>query len=181
MKKGDPHVKCVRADILRKTEIEATLTNASPEMKALIGLLWGYGKRISENLMLQREDIFTDRGHLLVRFHVLKKRKKTDTLYLKALTLKHPAVQYILPYINSIQSGPLFPGLSRQNTLHRLKKLNPNSYLHLFRKSLATEMSEHSFTVQQLMDWFDWTEPDVAIGYVQRGPGLTKQLSDRTW
>jgi hypothetical protein len=53
--------------------------------------------------------------------------------------------------------------------------------LHLFRKSLATEMSEHSFTVQQLMDWFDWSEPDVAIGYVQRGPGLTRELSERTW
>ena len=176
-----PKIKVVRKDMLRRKEIEMTLTEATPSMKALIGLLWGFGKRISENLLLQREDIFTDRGHLLVRFHVLKKRKNTETLYLKALTLKHPACSYILPYLETIKEGPLFPHLTRQLSLYYLKKLNPNIYLHLFRKSLATEMSEHSYTVQQLMNWFDWTEPDVAIGYVQRGPGLTKELSERTW
>jgi hypothetical protein len=35
--------------------------------------------------------------------------------------------------------------------------------------------------VQQLMAWFDWDDPEQAMAYVQRGPGLTKELSERTW
>lgn len=184
-----PKIKCIRTDIMRRKEIEDTLQNATPEMQALLGLLWGFGKRISEVLLLQREEIYEDHGHLIVRFHLLKKRQDKETVYMKVLTLKHPSIGYILPYLNGWDiandstTGPLFPNLTRQNALHRLKKLNPNSYLHLFRGSLATEMSEHSYTVQQLMDWFDWSSkfPGTAMGYVRRGPGLTKELSERIW
>lgn len=156
------------------------VNQADPRMKCLIALLWAFGKRISEVLLLQREDLFTEKGYLMVRFHVLKKRK-ADELYLKSLNLKHPSISYIIEYLDKIKDGPLFPGFTRQLALYYLKKLNKNSYLHLFRKSLATEMSEHSFTVQQLMSWFDWSEPKIAMEYVSRGPGLTKELSERTW
>jgi integrase len=175
-----PVIKVKRKDVLRQKEIEATLKQADPRMQCLIGLLWGFGKRISENLLLEREEIYIEKGFLMVRFHVLKKRVK-DQVYLKALNINHPAVAYILPYLDTVKEGPIFPGLTRQLALYYLKKINPNSYLHLFRRSLATEMSEHSYTVQQLMSWFDWTEPDVAVDYVQKGPGLTKELSERTW
>ena len=175
-----PIIKCVRKDILRQREIKKMLEQADPRMKALIALLWGFGKRITEVLMLQREEVFIEKGYLNVRFHVLKKRKKNDT-YLKTLTLRHPSVPFILEYLDLVKEGPLFPKLTRQLALYYLKKINKDSYLHLFRKSLATEMSEHSYTVQQLMAWFDWSEPDVAVSYVERGPGLTKELSERTW
>ena len=175
-----PKIKVVRKDVLRQKEIEATLKQADPQMKCLIGLLWGFGKRISENLLLEREEIYIEKEFLMVRFHVLKKRVK-DQVYLKALNINHPCTKYILPYLETIKEGPLFPNLTRQLALYYLKKLNKDSYLHLFRRSLATEMSEHSYTVQQLMSWFDWTEPDVAVDYVQKGPGLTKELSKRLW
>lgn len=175
-----PIIKVQRKDVLRQKEIKTMITEADPRMKCLLALLWGFGKRISEILLLQRDDIFTSQGHLMVRFHVLKKRKK-DQLYLKSLTLRHPATEYILSYAENVKEGLLFPNLTRQLALYYLKKLNKDSYLHLFRKSLATEMSEHSFTVQQLMSWFDWSEPKIAMEYVSRGPGLTKELSERTW
>lgn len=175
-----PVIKVKRQDVLRKKDIVSLLEKADPRMKALIALSWAFGKRISENLLLQREEIFAEKGFLNVRFHVLKKRKK-DSTYLKVITLKHPAVPYILEYLDTISDGPLFPGLTRQLALYYLKKLDTNTYLHLFRKSLATEMSEHSFTVQQLMSWFDWSEPKIAMEYVARGPGLTRELSERTW
>jgi integrase len=176
-----PKIKVHRQDILRAKEIQHMLTQADPRMRCLIGLLWGFGKRVTECLMLQREEIFVEKGYLMIRFHVLKKRKNREDYYLKSLTLRHPATQLIMEYCNTIKQGPLFPKLSRQLALYYLKKTNKDSYLHLFRKSLATEMSEHSFTVQQLMAWFDWSMPDVAMSYVQRGPGLTKELSERTW
>ena len=176
-----PTIKVKRKDILRQKEIKDMLAKADTQTQCLIGLLWGFGKRISEILLLQRDEIFTAQGYLMVRFHVLKKRKE-ETIYLKSLNLNHPSITYILPHLNNnIKEGPLFPHLTRQLALYRLKKLNKNTYLHLFRKSLATEMSERSFTVQQLMAWFDWSSPQMAMEYVSRGPGLTKELSERTW
>lgn len=176
-----PVIKVKRKDILRKKDILYLLKNADSRMRCLIALSWAFGKRVSENLLLQREEIFVEKEHLNVRFHVLKKRKNKDATYLKTITVKHPAVPFILEYAKDIGEGPLFPGFTRQLALYYLKKLNKDTYLHLFRKSLATEMSEHSFTVQQLMSWFDWSEPKIAMEYVSRGPGLTKELSEREW
>jgi integrase len=175
-----PKVKVVRTDILRKAEITDMLSHASPQMQALIALSWAFGKRISENLALQKADIYLADNSLFVRYKVLKKRKASAP-YLKRLTLKHPAVDYIIDYLNHAKDGPLFPGLTRQLANYYIKKINPQSYMHLFRHSLATEMSEHCFTVQQLMSWFDWENPEIAMNYVQRGPALTKELSDRKW
>jgi integrase len=75
------------------------------------------------------------------------------------------------------------PGGYKQPNLVRyyLKKANPKIWPHLFRRSLATEFSERGKTVQQLMDWFDWSSAKQAMEYVQRGTGLTKDLSDRDY
>ena len=175
-----PIVKTKRKDILRKKEIETLLKKASPEMQCLIAFLWAFGKRISEVLALNREDVFVANEFLHVRFQVLKKRKKGER-YLKRLTLNHPATRHILSYVETMHEGSLFPSMTRQLAWYYLKKLSKQIYPHLFRKSLATEMSERSYTVQQLMSWFDWSEPKVAMEYVSRGPGLTKELSERTW
>jgi integrase len=78
-------------------------------------------------------------------------------------------------YQNS--GGYIQPNLVR----YYLKKANKKIWPHLFRHSLATEFSERGKTVQQLMDWFDWSSPRQAVEYVQRGPGLTKELSDRDY
>jgi integrase len=176
-----PKIKVQRTDVLRKKEIINMIAKADPRMKCLIALLWAFGKRISENLMLQKDEIYTNKGYVFVRFHVLKKRKDKNELYLKKLSIKHPAVKYILEYLDNVKDGPLFPKLTRQLALYYLKKLDKETYLHLFRRSLATEMSERSCSVQQLMAWFDWVKPDVAMGYVTRGPGLTRELSERDW
>jgi integrase len=176
-----PLIKTNRKDILRKKEIQETLTSMKPDVKAATVLLWLFGKRISEVLAIEREHIFVANGFLNVRFHVLKKRKEED-LYLKRITLKHPATKYLIEYLESTPStGKIFPKLTRQLYLYYLKKANANAYAHLFRKSLATEFSERGFTVQQLMAWFDWSNTNIAMSYVNRGAGLTKELSLREW
>jgi len=156
-------------------------------MQALTALLWAYGKRISENLAIKRGEIFVANGFLNVRFHVLKKRVKTTDTYLKRVSVKHPSIKYILPYLEGgdmLEVNPddkIFPRLTRELAAYYLKKANPNAYTHLFRKSLATEFSEHGYSVQQLMAWFDWERADVAIGYVNRSAALTKEMSERTF
>jgi len=158
-----------------------------PDMQALTGLLWAFGKRISENLAIRRGEIFTANGFLNVRFHVLKKRTKSSDTYLKRISLKHPSIKYVLHYIDAgdmLEIEPealIFPDLTRQTALYYLKKANPNAYLHLFRKSLATEFSEHGYSIQQLMAWFDWDRADIAMGYVQRSAALTKEMSERNF
>ena len=179
-----PTIKTKRSDILRQFEILDMIKKAEgldlQWLGALIALLWTFGKRITENLQLQKENLWIQDNHLFIRFPFVLKKKVREP-YIKYINLKHPAVPYIIKYINTIKEGSLFPKMTRQLALYYLKKVNSQSYLHLFRHSLATEMSERSYTVQELMSWFDWTNAEMAMRYVQRGPALIKRAASRTW
>jgi integrase len=175
-----PQIKTKRKDILRRAEILKMLSDSPKWLQCYIALLWAFGKRTHEVLKVKKEDVWVDKGYLYVRFYVGKKRKHKGEPYLKRITEAHPAVPYIIDYAKEVEEGSLFT-MSRQLVHYYLKKVNSEVYAHLFRHSLATEMSEKSFTVQQLMAWFDWDDPEQAMAYVQRGPGLTKELSERTW
>lgn len=176
-----PIIKTKREDILRRKEIEEMLKIAEPWLQCYIGLLWAFGKRCSEVVNLKTRDVWIQEGYLYARFYVGKKRKLKDRPFIKTITLQHPAIPYILPHWQNQKEERLFPHMTRQLVLYYLKKTNPNSYSHLFRHSLATEMSERSYTVQQLTAWFDWENPREAMIYVMRGPALTKELSNRIW
>lgn len=185
---GMPKIKTKRSDILRKTEIQKMLKSSDPWLACLIALAWMFGKRINELLRLTREDIRTDEQFLYVRFLVSKKRTRTDQPvpkpFLKRITLNHAGVPYVLAYWKDMSdmkmNGPIFP-MSRQLAHYYLKKVNPDSWFHLFRESLATEMAEHGATEEKLMHWFDWDRVDTAHEYVKRGTKLTEELSERTW
>lgn len=83
--------------------------------ECLLSLLWIFGKRITEILLLKRGDLQIGDRFLTVKFRVLKK-PKTSSLgkYVKRITLKHPYVKYITSYINEIEDSNefLFPGKS---------------------------------------------------------------------
>ena len=196
--------------------------------ECLLSLLWIFGRRIMEILLMKRKDVWIEEGFLFARFRALKRKKTTPTpeLFVKRITLEHPYVHYIIDYISSIEDPDsyLFPGHSRPrrwtsrvprktyktrlesydksftiydtyiyersehgfmsaNLCWKIIKFLSDSkvYPHLFRRSLATIMSEHGFTQQTLMNWFDWTSSDVAHQYVLRGPRLTEVASRRTW
>ena len=183
--------------------------------ECLLCLLWIFGKRITELLLLKRKDVTVGGGFLTVKFHVLKKPKETIPVrYMKSITLNHPYTKYIIQYVNTVKDPDefLFPGNSGERTFVSkvrnkktgkvkvyeytreehgfmsahlawkiVKFLNPKSYPHLFRHSLATIMAENRYTQHQLMSWFDWSNPTVAFEYVKKGPGLTKEASRRTW
>jgi integrase len=162
-----PKITTIRTDILRQKEAEAMLkTNCETWLKCLIALSLLFGKRISENLLLTRSDIWTDKKFLYVRFpKVLKKRDKTGIPkpYIKKITLRHPATRYVIEYVNMNKSDKLFE-VSRQLALYYLKKVNPDAWFHLFRHSLATQIAEHGGTESELMGWFDWDDAKTAHG-----------------
>jgi len=177
-------------------------------------MLWIWGKRITENLRVQRGDLFTRKGYLYVRFTVQKKKtRKAEPIpvkFVKRIKLKHPYAHYVTRWANHFKNVTeyIFPGrvsertftvkdketgkvytyhqeaeprMSRGLAYKILKGLNPKCYLHLFRRSVATEMAERGATEEELMAWFDWSNPATAHGYVERGPRLTAKWAKRTW
>lgn len=187
-----PIIKTKRTDILRSFEIKKMLEQAEPWLQCLIALAWIFGKRINELLKVTKEDMRVEEGYLFIRFYVSKKKDRKDPpvpkTYMKRITLRNPYVKYILNYSDKIETYEndkephlLFPHMSRQLAYYYLKKVNPKSWFHLFRESLATEMAERGATEEKLMHWFDWDRVDTAHEYVKRGTKLTEEYSERTW
>jgi integrase len=204
-------VKTKRTDILRSFELTKMLEQADPWLQCAMALAWMFGKRINEIMRLRREDIYTREHSLYVRFFVSKKATRKDQPvpkpYLKRITLKNPYCKFVLSYIEAIKEGYIFPAstkprlkrffdkrmnvwreyqkegghISSEAAYYHLKKLAPQTWWHLFRESLATEMSERGATEEKLMHWFDWDRVDTAHQYVKRGTKLTEEYSERIW
>lgn len=157
-------------------------SDCEPWLKALIALLWMFGKRISETLAVKRSDIWKDKKYLYVRFHVLKKKGRKDAPipkpYIKKKTLRHSGAKHILGYVATLEDESLFH-VSRTLAYYYLKKINPEAWFHLFRESLATEMAEHGASEEQLLTWFDWEKADQAHEYVKHGTKLIEIEADR--
>jgi hypothetical protein len=181
-----PTIKTKRTDIYRSFEVKKMLDSSEPWLQCLIALSTIFGKRVTENLKLMKEDVWQDDKYLYVRFFVGKKKTRKDAPvpkpYLKRIQLHHPLVHYITDYIKTIPAQQrVFGKMTRQLALYYLKKVNSQGWWHLFRESLATEMAERGATEEQLMHWFDWDRVDTAHEYVKRGTKLTEQLSERIW
>lgn len=199
----------------RKREVTQVFKIDCRMTECLIALLWIFGRRIMEILMLKRKHVRIEGDSLVVQFRTLKRRKADPKeLYEKAITLSHPYVPYILEYIETIKNPDayLFPGhskprkfvskaklpktgelktysyvrteegfMSPQKAWKILKFLNPESYCHLFRHTLATMIARKGYNEDQLMAWFDWSTSQVAHGYVAKGKKMVEDLSTRTW
>lgn len=156
-------------------------------IRALIAVLFTFGKRITEVVQLDRGDFEIRGTYLIARFEVLKKRNLSQSgipqKYSKRIGLNHYLASYITEHISKISEGPVFTRdgrrISRYTAYRILKKLDLNIWPHLFRHSLATLMAEDGKTTMQLMTWFDWEKPDTALKYVRRSGALTRELSDR--
>lgn len=98
-------------------------------VKCMFCLLYVFGRRLSGILQLKREDLWTKKGFLYVRFRVLKKARRKDKLRTKTrvkrvdIERQWKYVQHIVNYISTLDSRdrPLFPGRSRPHT-RRVKR-----------------------------------------------------------
>jgi len=191
-------------------------------VKCFLALLWLFGKRASENLLLKRSDIDWDDQYLTVRFRVKKRKEKeyvggVRVTYVKRITIQNPYVKYVIDWVKDLPPDAyVFPGettggrvrkitrrwinkngeivekqyvykddeaghLSREKAWKIVKSLNPDAWLHLFRRSLATQLAEAGCTTSELMAWFDWKNANVAESYVSKGLRLTERISKRVW
>lgn len=117
------------------------------QIQCMLALLWIFGRRITEILMLKRKNIKLEGDTLVVQFRTLKRRKDKTELYEKAITLSHPYAHYIVEYIERIKDSEryVFPGKSEPRefaskaTVPRTKELKTYHY----------ERVEHGFMSAQ--------------------------------
>lgn len=172
-----PKIKSLRSDIIRPDELKLYLKMASrkPVHQFLMVWLYAFGKRISETIVLKREDVAYDEKYIYARFTILKTRPKSGlkTVRTKRLTRKHWLSSWLVRHIEEISEGYLFPSWGEKGHLTRvgahyiLKKYDEEIWCHLFRHSLAVQMAEHGANILGLMAWFDWEDEKTAIRYIR--------------
>jgi integrase len=210
-----PLYKYSREDIIRQPELDEIIQKASEThayglpgsaWSCLIGILWLFGKRISEVVPLKVDAVNVYEKHnpnpysretmevLSIRFNVLKKRRQSEPsvirTFTKRVTLENPYTKLITYWVSIIgeKSIYLFPRpqtrtghIYREYAYNVLKSISPNISSHLFRHSLASQMAEEGATAYELINWFDWDRTDTALEYIRRSGAMTERLSKRKW
>lgn len=195
-------IKSLRDDIVRPTEARVLLKMAGiekgpvrgPYLQAVLGFLIGYGKRISEILVLRRAEVRIEEDFINTRFLILKRAPVSGVLPYrwKKLARSHYACEFIEPWVKSRPSpgSYVFPSLrtrsmttpghiSRQCIWSWLKDLDPDIWPHLFRHSLATQLGEEGATAYELKAFFDWGSIRTSEKYVRETPIIRDKWTRR--
>ena len=170
---------------------------------ALIAILALFGKRAGEVCRVRREHVYFESDRILIKFRILKRGKgkirkaKKPIVYggNKPRPLDNPLTKLILEYMkvrdvmypNSPWLFPSTKDVGKSISSHRvwmiIRKLKPKDKIwpHWFRHSLAVRMVRHGEAdIFDLMEWFDWKKPDVAVDYVRaEGKGRIEMLGKK--
>jgi len=182
-----PKIKSLRSDIIRPNELKLYMKMAShkPKHQYLMAWLYAFGKRVSETVILHRDDVAFDDHYIYARFTILKTKPRSGlkTVKTKRLTRKHWLSPFIVKNIEDILEGYIFPSwgktghLTREGALYILKRYSDDIWPHLFRHSLAVQMAEHGANILGLMAWFDWEDEKTAIRYIRTYGQAMEKLS----
>lgn len=152
----------------------------------LMAWLYAFGKRVSETIVLDRDDVAYDDDYVYARFHILKTRPTSGvrTIKKKQLDRKHWLAPWLIRHIAGIERGYLFPSRSESGHLTRwganyILQKYANIWCHLFRHSLAVQFAEGGANILDLMAYFDWVEEKTAIGYVRSYGQVMEKLSKK--
>ena len=117
------------------------------QTECLLALLWIFGRRIMEILMLKRKNVRVEGDSLVVQCRTLKRRKDKRELYEKSITLTHPYVQYITDYIQRIKDPEryVFQGRSKPRKFVSRARLPKTGEM----KTYQYERKEHGFMSPQ--------------------------------
>ena len=142
----------------------------------MMALLLDHGLRASEVVGLEKANF--DLDELTLRFYRPKNDEWTNHR-LTNDTLR--AVQEYLPFMP--ESGPMMCGSRRGGSLTeaRLTRITLSRTVTRFGISLgikklsahdcrhyaATDMARRGYSVKELMDWFGWTSPAMAVLYIE--------------
>ena len=159
---------------------EAINNSAEVWVNHLIIVLYYYGLRISEALMLKPMDFKrfvhkkSKREYLQVRSVTLKKRKdKSRTLY---VPMSEPYILDLYNYARSVSSPSVFT-YSRQWCRVKIQKLLPKVSPHVFRHNRLNDFAQNKETEFALQSWAGWSDTRPAKDYVQ--PVKAREIADR--
>lgn len=181
-------IKSLRKDIVRTPEGKLLIRQArTAKMRYVLAMLIGYGKRVSEYVVLKRTDIKMTPEYLITSFLILKSKPKSGILKIrhKRLALDHWTVPYIVAYVETVQAGYMLPSYGKSGHItartirNWLKEIDPDIWPHLFRHSLATMLAENGASAFELKAFFDWDDIRTAQKYVQDTDELSTRWSSR--
>jgi len=153
-------------------------------VKALVCILYLFGKRISEVLDLKRRDLYTKQGYLYVRFRVLKKKSRTELAKqiekVKRVSVKSqrtfaiPIIDYVKDFAE--MEMPLFPGRSYPHTqIVKVKDKQTNEVKKEYRYEFKREgvMSRvHAYKILKALDhnaYPHWFRHSLATELAEQG------------
>lgn len=168
------------------------------QTKALTSILYLYGCRISEALLLRRKDFWVDDQFLWVSMPTLKKKKKALT----KPTINEPRklnvsfeskyTDFIIEYIKDKRKEDVLFPLSRQMAYydicmpfgHKTQEERDRAYqelniwLHYFRDSCLTQLALNGASIIQIRHWAGWTSFQPAEHYINLSGEMTKELGN---
>lgn len=162
-------------ELIKPKEVDALILNCKNTLdKAIIGILYESGARISEFLNLKIKDVEIDRyGGILMLNGKTGQRRIRIVKYVNLLSLwleEHPLKnKEAWLWVRELKNGRLkrVGYVYVRNLLRNLSfKINKRLHPHLFRHSRATELAKY-LTESQLKQFFGWTQSsEMASIYV---------------
>jgi len=163
--------------------------------RALISALFETGGRVSEVLMLKKDNFIVQEPYLVVKampvikrykkiqeYTDIKGRKRWETEKKKAtrtfpIHLKEPLCVFLLEYIKKLGTDRLF-NISRIQVYRLIRELDSNIFPHWFRAQRASQLAlEYGFDIHDLIDFFNWKNIQIATHYSHMGwKGLANKM-----
>jgi len=176
--------KGTRDPIITIEEVKDMIENGSPEVGSLVAFLYLSGCRITEALMMRKDDIWEDEdGRIIFRINVLK--SKSIGKHTIKVSKFAPFMDIVLEWNSKRNPGERVWVLSSNMNsarviAHRqIKRLNNRVYPHLFRHTRLTRLAEKGATPLQLQIWAGWKSISPADVYVRRSTKMVESLADK--
>jgi integrase len=166
------------------------------QTKALTSILYMYGCRISEALLLKRSSFHIDNEFLWVTMPTLKKKPKAktkpviDELRKLNVSLESKYCDYIIDYIADKKYDDILFDFSRQIAYYRIcmpfghKTLEQkkesfdklNIWLHYFRDSCLAQLALNGASALEIKYWAGWSSLSPVDSYIRLSGEMTKHL-----
>jgi len=175
----------VERHLLTAAEVHQMVQKAKRlQDKALVVLLWIFGCRISEAIVLKKEDIWTKDGKVFCSLPILKQRKRlVQPTHRLIVPEETPLIHYLLDQVNQTADGAyIFPGheadhLRRQRAWRLISKLSDNRlFPHFFRHNRLNKLAEDGSSALELQSWAGWSDLRSAKSYLIRKPVEAKEI-----
>ena len=180
-----PRYKIDRRDIVRDQEAKELVDGLiDPRDRAMVCFFYIFGCRPSELIKIKPDDFEVKDGKVYVTISTAKKRKGKSPITDPVRQLWWPADDYfmkiLMDYVNLCDFGtPIwqYGGNAKSASVimnRRIKAVNPNICLYVFRHSRNGQFDEAGATNSHFVYWNGWADERPRKNYRH----ITKQIVD---